>query len=245
MQEKTNLDGVKKMAKVLLYTDIHKTKMSPIIVSHFFTSTGIVDVGSDGKIELVDIAASEENLRKWQRKTSRYIEKAKDAKEIFYMVNNPYRLAFLKFAQDYLSRENFSSLLSAGWILSENPNQDVNVSKMELVGMFKQADKMHLMDEGDREVFERLRDRVTIYRGVISYNEKSAKGLSWTLSQEKAEWFAHRFGEEGTVYKAEIDKAHILAYFGGRGEAEIVVEPKYLENIQVWENPILKLELTP
>ncbi len=244
MQTKTDLDGVKKMAKVLLYTDIHKTKLSPIIVSHFFTSTGIADVGENGKIELVDITASEENLRKWQRKTSEYIDKAKDAQEIFYMVNNPYRLAFLKFTKDYLSREDFSSLLSDGWILSENPNQDINVSKLELVQMFKEADRIVLMDEDERAVFSRLGNRVTIYRGVTSYNEKSVKGLSWTLSQERAEWFATRFGEEGTVYKAEIDKAHILAYFGGRGEAEIVVEPKHLQNIQVWENPTLKLELT-
>ncbi len=219
--------------------------MSPIAVSHFFTSTGIADVGSNGRIELVDITASEENLLKWQRKTSKYIEKAKDAKEIFYMVNNPYRLAFLKFAQDYLSREDFSSLLSAGWILSENPNQDVNVSKAELVKMFKEADKMQLMDEEERKAFSQLGDKATIYRGVTPYNGKNIKALSWTLSEDKAEWFAHRFGEEGTVYKAEIDKAHILAYFGGRGEAEVVVEPKYLQNIQEWENPTLKLELTP
>ncbi len=129
MQEKTDLESVKKIAKVLLYTDIHKTKLSPVIVSHFFTSTGIADVGSGEKVELVDITASEENLRKWQRKTSKYIDKAKSAKDIFYMVNNPYRLAFLKFTKDYLSREDFSSLLSAGWILSENPNQDINVNK--------------------------------------------------------------------------------------------------------------------
>ncbi len=244
MQTKTDLGGVKKMAKVLLYTDIHKTKLSPVIVSHFFTSTGIADVGSNGRIELVDITASEENLLKWQRKTSKYIEKAKSATGIFYMVNNPYRLAFLKFTKDYLSREDFSSLLSAGWILSENPNQDINVSKKELVAMFKEADRMVLMDEEERAVFSRLGNRVTIYRGVTPYNAKKIKALSWTLSQERAEWFATRFGEEGTVYKAEIDKAHILAYFGGRGEAEIVVEPKYLQNIQVWENPTLQLELT-
>ncbi len=178
MQEKTDLDAVKKIAKVLLYAELHKTKMSPIIVSHFFTSSGIADVGANGKIKLVDITASEENLRKWQRKTSRYIEKAKDVQEIFYMVNNPYRLAFLKLAQDKFSKEDFSSLLSSGWISAENPHQDPNVSKMELVQMFKEADRMVLMDEEDRAVFERLDDRVTIYRGVTSYNEKSAKGLS-------------------------------------------------------------------
>ncbi len=245
MQQKTDLGGVKKIAKVLLYTELHKTKMSPIIVSHFFTSTGIADVGKNGKIELVDITASEENLRKWQRKTSEYINKARDAQEIFYMLNNPYRLAFLKFTKDYLSREDFSSLLSAGWILSENPNQDINVSKTELVQMFKEADKMYLMDEDERAVFSRLGNRVTIYRGVTPYNAKKIKALSWTLSEEKAEGFATRFGEEGTVYKAEIDKAHILAYFCGRGEAEIVVEPRYLENVQTWGNPTLQLVLTP
>ena len=43
-----------------------------------------------------------------------------------------------------------------------------------------------------------------------THNAKSVKALSWSLSQETAEWFAHRFGEDGTVYVAiRSTKKHI------------------------------------
>ena len=35
----------------------------------------------------------------------------------------------------------------------------------------------------------------------------------------------------GTVYEAQIDKKHIYAYFGGRNESEVIVDPSYLTNI--------------
>ena len=53
------------------------------------------------------------------------------------------------------------------------------------------------------------------------------------MDYDKAEWFANRFGEEdGTVYEAEIEKAHILAYFNRRNESEVIVDPKHLIDIE-------------
>ena len=83
------------------------------------------------------------------------------------------------------------------------------------------------MDEEEYAVYQSLEDPVTVYRGVTSYNAKNIKALSWTLDRDTAEWFAHRFGEEGTVYEAQISKEHILAFFNGRNESEVVVDPKY------------------
>ena len=76
-----------------------------------------------------------------------------------------------------------------------------------------------------------LDDVVTVYRGVTSYNAKNVKALSWTLNRDTAEWFAHRFDEHGTVYEAQILKEHICAVFLGRNEAEVIVDPKYLQGI--------------
>lgn len=45
----TNLDGVKAMARTLLYTDINKTAYSPMIVQHPFTNTGFTMVWDDGE----------------------------------------------------------------------------------------------------------------------------------------------------------------------------------------------------
>ena len=65
-----------------------------------------------------------------------------------------------------------------------------------------------------------------------SHNAKNIKALSWTLNRETAEWFAHRFGEDGTVYEAQINKKHICALFTGRNESEVIVNPNYLEDIR-------------
>ena len=108
---------------------------------------------------------------------------------------------------------------------------DLNFTKNNLVSMFKKADKSILMDGEEKEQFDSFDDTVTIYRGVTSYNAKNIKALSWTTDYQTAEWFAHRFGEEGTVYEAQIGKEHILAFFNGRKESEVIVDPKYLTDI--------------
>ncbi len=105
--------------------------------------------------------------------------------------------------------------------------------------MFKQADPTVLMDDKERSQLTELDDVVTVYRGVTSYNAKNIRALSWSLDYDKADWFAHRFHEDGTVYEAQIKKGHIFALFLGRGEKEIVLDPKHLQDIapaQVQDN---------
>ena len=82
------------------------------------------------------------------------------------------------------------------------------------------------------------------YRGVTPYNQKNVKALSWTLDRQTAEWFAHRFGEEGTVYEAQIKKEHIHAYFSGRNESEVIVDPMYLEQITESPEPQFDMQMT-
>ena len=89
------------------------------------------------------------------------------------------------------------------------------------------------MDEEELREFGELDDTVTVYRGVTPHNAKNIKALSWTLDRKTAEWFAHRFGEDGTVYEALIDKEHICALFTGRNESEVIVDPRYLREIAV------------
>ena len=100
------------------------------------------------------------------------------------------------------------------------------------------------MNQEERAAYKSLEDIVTVYRGVTSYNVKNVKALSWTLDRDTAEWFAHRFGEEGTVYEAQIPKEHILAYFNGRNESEVVVDPKYLEQIMESPKPEMGMQMT-
>ena len=59
------------------------------------------------------------------------------------------------------------------------------------------------------------------------------KALSWTTSKKTAEWFSNRFQQgDGVVYSATIDKKYVYAYFGGRNEDEVIVDPAKLEDLK-------------
>ena len=97
--------------------------------------------------------------------------------------------------------------------------------------MFRSLDPQKLMDQEEYTQFQNLDDVVTVYRGVTSYNANNIKALSWTLTREVAEWFVHRYGEDGIVYEAQINKEHTYALFLGRNEEEVIVDPKRLINL--------------
>lgn len=244
MKPTTDIEQVKSVARALLMTEVYKTPYSPMVVQHPFTSSGFVATTKDGVMQLIDITESEENLQAWQSFMRKQINSTDNAYEIYMMTNKPYSLTFLKYASPYLSKADFSKILADTWIRSENPNCDTNVSKSKLISMFKQADPHELMLEDELRQYEELNDTVTVYRGVTSHNAKNIKALSWTLDREKAEWFAHRFNEDGTVYEAEIDKQHILALFNGRNESEVIVDPQFLMDIRIFEEPVQGLNQT-
>lgn len=219
--KETDLDGVKRMARTLLYTDIHKTDLSPIIVQHPFTSSGFNMVMRNGEPKCVDITADNEALDEWRKMVSEQISSAKSAFEIY-----------------------FSQILADAWIRSENPNDDPNLPQSKLLSMFQSAEPRHLMSQDELNTLDELDATVTVYRGVTSFNGKNVKALSWTLDRSVAEWFATRFDEDGTVYQAQIDKSHIYAYFDGRNESEVIVDPKYLMDITESESMDNSFDIT-
>ncbi len=231
-EKTTDMEQFRITAKTFLMLDYQETPFSPMVVQHPFTSSGIVLAPKDGTTQLVDITESQENFEAWQRSISKEIDQAERAYDIYMMLNKTYALTFLKYAAPYMSTNDFSSILADAWMLSENPNQDVNVSKKELTAMFKAADRNMMMRDSDKELFNSLGDCVTIYRGVTDYNETNIRALSWTLNYKTAQWFAERFNQEGTVYQATINKKDILAVFTGRNESEVIVDPKHLQNIE-------------
>lgn len=109
-------------------------------------------------------------------------------------------------------------------------NRDAEVSHTQLTEIFRHSDPAALMDEAEQAQLAELDDTVTVYRGVTTINSDNLLALSWTLDYETADWFARRFDEDGTVYKAQIDKEHIFALFNGRNESEVVLDPKYLKD---------------
>ena len=119
-------------------------------------------------------------------------------------------------------------MLADIWIRTEAPNLDPNFKQKELLDLFRKSKQEEMMTEDEIETLRSLPETVSVYRGVTSYNAGKIKALSWTLDQKVSQWFANRFGENGTVYEAEISKEYILALFKGRNEWEVIVEPDHL-----------------
>ncbi len=225
----TDLKKLKALSRSLLELDIQTTKMSPLVVKHPFTDSGIVGLRKeDGNIAVADLTSDPASLQVWREQCRRLIDEAEKPFEIFLMITKPYKLGFLKYAAPFLSEQDTALFLSHAWTTTESPNSDPNLSKRELLALFRSVSPQKLMDEEEYELFRSLEDVVTVYRGVTPYNAKNVKALSWTLNRDTAEWFAHRYGEQGTVYEAQIPKEHICAVFLGRNEAEVIVDPKHL-----------------
>ena len=162
---------------------------------------------------MVGLLNKKADRARWREMVGKQIDSAENAGQVFFLLSKPYYLTFLKFAAPILSQEDLGQLLAHAWILEECPNQDRNLSKRELLALFRSVPPELLMDEEECATYRSLDNPVTVYRGVTSYNAKNIKALSWTLDRETAKWFAHRFGEEGTVYEAQIPKKYILAFF--------------------------------
>ena len=119
MKKQTDLNGVKQVASALLFTDIEKTKYSPMVVQHPFTNTGIAAISADGSFQLLNLLEKPEDLNIWRQSVRQQIENAETSYQIYSLINSPYALAFLRFSEPYLSKEDFSSILADAWMMSE------------------------------------------------------------------------------------------------------------------------------
>lgn len=148
----------------------------------------------------MNLLEREEDLDKWREQMRQLIDEGTSLSQIFSPVTAPYALTMLEFSCGYMSVSDFSRTLAKQWVREE------------------------------REILKTLPDRLTVYRGVRSLKASAATGLSWTLDLSVAEWFAVRFGEQGVVYTAQVQKEDVLAYF--EREDEIILSPKPLTDIE-------------
>ncbi len=73
---------------------------------------------------------------------------------------------------------------------------------------------------------------LTIYRGTIG--DDPLRGLSWTLREATAQFFAQSLARRGTpsVWRARVDAEHLLGYFVDRDEQEVIPDPACLRDLE-------------
>ena len=231
------------IAHMFLNLDIAETPLSPLVVKHPFTDSSITGLKSeDGSLRIGDLLNKPDDLAEWRKMVGGFIDEAESATQVFSLITKSYLLAFLAQTAGALSEADIASILPDVWMRTEAPHNDPNVSRADMIRLFRLSDPAMLMDEKEYRIWQELDDIVTVFRGVTSYNAANIEAFSWSLNRDVAEWFAHRFGEEGTVYEAQIPKERIFAVFNGRNEMEAVVDPRYLQNVM--EAPELEQEPT-
>jgi len=179
------------------------------------------------------------------------LEEAKLEKDFYscvFLHERPYRIATLLSLAKHMETETYWNLVRAVWEDSENMWQykryirklfypqhwSKKLTGLELIDIYGYKWNDHLMDKEELKYLCTLPDDVTIYRGYCHHNKR---GWSWTLSPSKARWFAKRFDDMGGTHQpmvavATVKREMIIAYIAGRGESEIIVDPKMLEEIK-------------
>lgn len=74
----------------------------------------------------------------------------------------------------------------------------------------------------------------TVYRGTVM---GSRRGLSWTPSRQRAEWFAKRWQDSslggGEVYEVDIVRSNILVYLKDRHDEELILAPEFVKSAEI------------
>ncbi len=160
--------------------------------------------------------------RSYEQKTAEVerLESIGDYGTMLWFYEKPWRLDMVLMwnAAGYLSEELFPELLGQAWTDVELPHQ---TNKDWLVRGFKRAGFLSDTDMPKPE------HPLTIFRGG------NRTGLSWTMSLDKAVWFAQRWPDKYTeLWQATIRPQGVLAVFHERGESEVVVNYRMLKDRQ-------------
>ena len=169
-----------------------------------------------GKLQALARAESE---GKWQK--------------VLWLHEKPYRMAVFLQVRDQMSDRDYWQALGSLWLETENLHEDQDEWVAALTAN-RAGRAQWLMDKTERAVLAGLNEQVTVHRGFRRPGRHLAP--SWTLDPARAEWFARRAIDPGTAgYLATVTvpKSSVIAYFAGRGEQEIVLDPGQLPEPQI------------
>lgn len=143
-----------------------------------------------------------------------YIEKREYLSAIF-SIERPYRAQELCLLLPEMTAEQQWEAIRDIYIDSENPSINYDFWRL----CFTLDNLKYFYDDSKKD----LPDTFKIYRGMSQKeHESKIKGFSWTLSKERAEFFAHRFKQNGVVEEREVNKKDIVCYIPDRNEEEII-----------------------
>lgn len=150
------------------------------------------------------------------------------------------RFAILTMAANCWTYEGGREIVERAWTLPEWPGQ---YEREHWLRLFAQTDFICSEREAGKDCplhddeYDQQGDGepITLYRGALKGEQR---GLSWTTSRERAEWFARRGdmtgrGRQMYVWEAQVPRESTLAHFTNRMEDEIVADVRGLRVVPV------------
>ena len=155
-----------------------------------------------------------------------------------------------RYGIEEITNAHWYSIIANLWTSLESPSKfvlDIFYTFMRPSPFYAEEDPLiicrdsnmdFMMSNDELKVFNDLPNKFKVYRGITESDEDFVydEGLSWTLSEEKADWFAKRFKQNGKprVLELEVykdvpyptkvgDKPKAVTYLNGREDQEIIV----------------------
>jgi hypothetical protein len=115
----------------------------------------------------------------------------------------------------------YESTLLHAFMATRTNNRTVSLELLEC--LFSSANRQRLRAAGQPLPGK---GPFTIYRGVAGNGQaRRVRGFSWTISLQRAKWYATRLGlPNPAVYQTVVKADAILAYVTARGEDEMIVQ---------------------
>lgn len=156
--------------------------------------------------------------------------------KVLWLHEKPYRMTVFLRVRERMSDRDYWQALGSLWLETENLHEDQDEWVAALTAS-RPGRTQWLMDETERGVLAGLDEQVTVYRGYRRLGRHLAP--SWTLDRARAQWFANRAidsqSSRGYLATATVPKACVIAYFAGRGEQEVVLDPGQLPEAHIAE----------
>lgn len=139
------------------------------------------------------------------------------------LFERPYRVDAFREYIHLMSDVQYWEVLASIWIDSENIRENQLVWQ-ELLSSSR-GDRHAFV--GSAEELDAMPETFLVYQG---HTDDRDDGWSWTLDEQTAVWFAHRFARleraRPVVSVAVVKRVDVTAYRQDRGEQEIIVDPR-------------------
>jgi hypothetical protein len=149
-----------------------------------------------------------------------------------FLVEKPYRSeALLDCHAAGMRGAEYWKHVGWAWTNNENIHQELRRWKRD-IWLRDEPERAAVMSEEDRAALDKMPNQIIVWRGTRY--KKSVRGMSWTLDQSKAIWFARRFEArrpKPLLVRGCVAKADVLAYFSDRSESEIVSTRVKIEDV--------------